>query len=183
MARIHPTAEVSPEAVIGDGTSIWHGAQVRERAHLGRNCIVGKNAYIDFEVTIGDNVKVQNNCSLYHGLTVEDGVFFGPHVIVTNDKLPRAITPSGKLKGATDWTVGRTHIRRGAALGAGSIIVTGVTVGCWALVGAGAVVSRDVPDHAIVVGNPARVIGFVSAGGVRCATQEEARALSAIEAE
>ena len=172
--NIHPSADVSPAAELGEGTRIWHGAQIRERAKLGHNCIVGKNAYIDFEVSLGDNVKVQNNASLYHGLIVEDGVFIGPHVIATNDRIPRAINPDGSLKGADDWEVGHTHICRGAAVGAGAILVTGVTIGRWALVGAGAVVTRDVPDHAIVVGNPARVIGYISAGGIRCATAEEA---------
>jgi acetyltransferase-like isoleucine patch superfamily enzyme len=178
MIRIHPTADVSPEAEIGDGTSIWHGAQVRERARLGRGCIVGKNAYIDFEVVLGDHCKVQNNASLYHGLRLEDGVFIGPHAIFTNDRLPRAINPDGSIKGADDWTVGATLVRHGAAIGAGAIIVTGVTIGRWALVGAGAVVTRDVPDHAVVVGNPARVVGYVSAGGTRCATPDEAIALT-----
>jgi len=181
MATIHPSAEVSPAAEIGAGTRIWHGAQVRERVRLGRDCIVGKNVYIDFDVAIGDNVKIQNNASLYHGLTIEDGVFVGPHAIFTNDKLPRAINPDGSLKGADDWEVSRTRICYGAAIGAGAIIIAGVTVGRWALVGAGAVVTRDVPDHAIVVGNPARIQGFVSAGGQRCATLEEAIALTRTE--
>ena len=178
MATIHPTAEVSPAAEIGEGTRVWHGVQIRERARLGRGCIVAKNVYIDFEVSIGDNVKIQNNASLYHGLTIEDGVFVGPHAIFTNDMVPRAVNPDGTLKGASDWQVGETRVRRGASIGAGAIIVTGVTVGRWALCGAGAVVTRDVPDHAVVVGSPARIIGYVSAGGVRCATQEEALALT-----
>lgn len=175
MATIHPSAEVSAAALIGDGTRVWHGVQIRERAVIGQHCIVGKNAYIDFEVQIGNNCKIQNNASLYHGLTLEDGVFVGPHVIFTNDKLPRAINPDGSLKGASDWVVGETRICRGAAIGAGAIIVTGVTVGAWAVVGAGAVVTRDVPAHAIVAGNPARVLGYASAGGVRCVTQADAR--------
>lgn len=173
---IHPSADVSPAAEIGEGTRIWHAAQVRERAKLGRNCIIGKNSYIDFEVSLGDNVKVQNNASLYHGLTVEDGVFIGPHVIVTNDRIPRAVNADGSLKGADDWEVGATRICTGASIGAGAILVTGVTIGRWALVGAGSVVTRDVADHAIVVGNPARVIGYISAGGTRCTTAEEALA-------
>lgn len=174
MAIIHPSAEVSPKAEIGEETRIWHGAQVREGARIGRGCIVGKNAYIDFDVRLGNYVKVQNNCSLYHGLEVEDGVFIGPHVIFTNDRVPRAINPNGTLKGAADWQVGRTLVRYGASIGAGAVIVTGVTIGRWALVGAGAVVTRDVPDYGLVVGNPAQLLCYISAGGQRCESQEEA---------
>jgi acetyltransferase-like isoleucine patch superfamily enzyme len=182
MALIHPTADVSPQAEIGEGTRVWANVQIRERAKLGRSCIVGRNSYIDFDVTIGDNVKIQNNASLYVGLTVEDGVFIGPHAIFTNDKLPRAINPDGSLKSVADWHVGKTRLQYGAAIGAGAIIVTGVTVGRWAMVGSGSVVAKDVPDYALVVGNPARVIGYISATGVRCTTQEEAAALTAREA-
>lgn len=181
MIRIDPTAEVSPEAEIGDGTRIWRNVQIREGAHLGRNCIVGKNAFIDFGVVVGNNVKIQNNASLYHGLKLEDGVFVGPHVIFTNDRLPRAINPDGSLKSAEDWVVGHTLIRYGAALGAGVVVVTGVTIGRWAMVGSGSVVTHDVPDHALVVGNPARIIGYVSATGIRCATQDDAIKLSEAE--
>ena len=103
---VHPTADVSAEAMIGSGTRIWHQAQVRERACLGVNCIVGKGAYIDFGVSIGDNVKIQNGVYVYHGVTVEDGVFLGPGVILTNDRLPRAINPDGALKSDDDWPNG-----------------------------------------------------------------------------
>lgn len=164
-AIIHPTAEVSPLATIGEGTRIWHQAQVRERARIGRSCIIGKGVYIDFDVVVGDRVKIQNGVSIYHGVTIEDGVFVGPHACLTNDKLPRAITPDGELKRDADWEVGRILVQYGASIGAGAIILPGVTVGRFAMVGAGAVVTRDVAAHALVVGNPARRVGFVCACG------------------
>ena len=157
--RVHPSADVSAEASIGPGTSIWNHAQVRERARIGTDCVIGKNVYVDFEVVVGDRVKIQNNASLYHGVTVEDGVFIGPHVCLTNDRLPRAINPDGTRKSDADWQVGPIRVRSGAALGAASVIVPGVTIGRWALVGAGSVVTGDVADYALVVGNPAHRIG------------------------
>jgi UDP-2-acetamido-3-amino-2,3-dideoxy-glucuronate N-acetyltransferase len=158
---IHPTAEVSPQATIGPGTRVWHQVQIRERASLGSNCIVGKGAYIDFDVPIGNNVKIQNSVFVYHGVTVEDGVFLGPGVILTNDKLPRAINPDGTLKSDADWQVSPTLIKRGAAIGAGAIVLPGITIGEFGLVGAGAVVTHDVPDHGLVYGNPAQLHGYV----------------------
>jgi len=133
--RIHPSAEVSEKAIIGDGTSIWHHCQVREGAQIGRNCILGKGVYIDAGVVIGDHVKIQNYVSVYDGVTLEDGVFVGPHVCFTNDMRPRAINPDGSLKAADDWVLSKTLIMRGAALGANSTIRCGVTVGQWAMVG------------------------------------------------
>jgi acetyltransferase-like isoleucine patch superfamily enzyme len=157
--RIHPTADVSPDAEIGAGTRIWNDAQVREHARIGSGCVIGKNVYVDFGVAIGDNVKIQNNSSLFHGVTIEDGVFVGPHVCLTNDRLPRAINTDGSAKTADDWTVGPIVVRYGAALGASSVVLPGITIGRWALVGAGSVVTRDVPDYGLVAGNPARRIG------------------------
>jgi UDP-2-acetamido-3-amino-2,3-dideoxy-glucuronate N-acetyltransferase len=159
--RIHPTADVSPNASIGEGTSIWHQAQVREKVRLGKNCIIGKGVYIDFEVCLGDNVKVQNYVSIYHGVTLEDGVFVGPHVCFTNDLRPRAINTDGSLKAVDDWVLSPTLIKRGAALGANSTIVCGVTIGAWAMIGSGSVVTRDIPDYGLVRGNPAQLKGFV----------------------
>ncbi len=159
--RIHATAEVSDQACIGDGTSIWHHSQVREGAHLGRNCILGKGVYIDAGVIIGDNVKIQNYVSVYHGVTIEDGVFIGPHVCFTNDLRPRAINPDATLKAADDWTLSETLIKRGAALGANSTIRCGITIGEWAMVGSGSVVTHDVPAYGLVMGNPARLRGFI----------------------
>lgn len=182
MVKVHAQAEVSKEAEIGDGTMIWRNVQVREGARIGKKCIIGQGSYVEYGVVIGDNVKIQNNSSLYNGLVLEDGVFVGPHVIFTNDKVPRAINANGTLKSADDWTVGKTLVKRGAALGANTVVVTGVTIGQWAMIGSGSVVTKDLPDHALAVGNPARVIGWVSASGVRCQTQEEAITLSAREA-
>jgi acetyltransferase-like isoleucine patch superfamily enzyme len=157
--RVHPTADVSPDAEIGPGSSIWNQAQVRERARIGARCIIGKNVYVDTGVVIGDDVKVQNNVSLFHGVTVEDGVFVGPHVCFTNDRVPRAINPDGSLKTDADWEVSPTLVRRGAALGANATILPGVTIGRWAMVGSGSVVTRDVDDWELVAGNPARRLG------------------------
>ena len=166
---IHPTAEVSPRATIGEGTKIWHQVQIREDAVLGKNCILGKGAYVDFGVHIGDNVKIQNGVFVYHGATIEDGVFLGPMVCLTNDKLPRAINPDGTLKSDTDWVVGKILIKTGASIGARTVILPDVTIGRFALVGAGSVVSHDVPDYGLVYGNPARLVGFVC----RCAKKLE----------
>jgi UDP-2-acetamido-3-amino-2,3-dideoxy-glucuronate N-acetyltransferase len=165
--RIADTAIVEDEVEIGDGSQLWHHVQVRRGARLGRNCIVGKGAFIDAGVSVGDNVKIQNEALIYHGAEVEDGVFIGPGVILTNDKVPRAINPDGTQKSADDWTVGRILIRRGASIGAGATVVTGVTVGRFALVAAGAVVTRDVPDHGLVTGVPARLAAYVCACGRR----------------
>lgn len=164
---IHATAEVSPKASIGDGTKIWNYAQIREGVVIGEQCIIAKNVYVDFDVRIGSRCKIQNNCSLYHGAEIEEGVFLGPHVILTNDKVPRAINADGTAKSAADWVVGRTRICYGAAIGAGAIILPNVTVGRFAMVGSGSVVTRDVPDYALVAGNPARQIGWVNAEGNR----------------
>jgi UDP-2-acetamido-3-amino-2,3-dideoxy-glucuronate N-acetyltransferase len=170
---IHPTADVSPKAVLGDGVRIWHQAQVREGAVLGRNCILGKGVYIDFGVHIGDNVKIQNRASVYHGVTIESGVFIGPHVIFTNDKLPRAVNPDGSLKSDDDWELGEILVREGASIGAGAIIVTGVTIGRWAMIGSGAVVTRDVPDYGLVYGNPARLHGYACPCGHKLEPQAQ----------
>jgi UDP-2-acetamido-3-amino-2,3-dideoxy-glucuronate N-acetyltransferase len=161
----HLTAEVSPDAHIGAGTRIWRQVQVREHASVGENCNIGKGVYIDAHVRIGSNVKIQNHVSIFEGVTLEDGVFIGPHVCFTNDMFPRAITPDGKLKSADDWEITPTLVKYGASIGAGAVIVCGITIGAFALVGAGAVVTRNVPPHALVLGNPARQHGYVC----RCA--------------
>lgn len=159
--RIHPTAEVSEQAKIGEGASIWHQAQVRERASIGEGCIIGKGAYIGADVSVGRNCKVQNYSCVYEGNTLEDGVFVGPEVVFTNDRYPRAINPDGSLKSASDWEMQGSLVKFGAAVGSRSVILPGLTIGRWALIAAGSVVTRDVPDHAIVAGNPARQRGWV----------------------
>ena len=147
---------------------------MREHANVGESCNIGKGVYIGADVQIGSNVKIQNNASIFEGVTLEDGVFVGPHVCFTNDLLPRAITPDGKLKSADDWEITPTLVKYGASIGAGSVILCGITVGEFALIGAGSVVTHDVPAHALVFGNPARQHGYVC----RCA-----RRLSGVHAQ
>lgn len=170
---VHATAEVSSEAVVGEGTRIWHQAQIRPGARIGQECIIGKGVYIDFDVVIGNRCKLQNGVFVYHGATLEDGVFLGPGVMLLNDKNPRAITPDGALKTDADWQVSPTHIGCGAGIGGGAVILPGVSVGRWAIVGSGAVVTRPVPDYGLVYGNPARLTGFVCPCGQRLAFQQE----------
>ncbi len=159
--RAHATAEVSDKATIGEGASIWHQAQVREGAVVGAGSIIGKGVYVGADVSVGANCKVQNYSCLYEGVTLEDGVFIGPAVVFTNDRYPRAINPDGTLKSADDWHVGRSLVRHGAAVGARAVILPAITIGRWALVAAGSVVTKDVPDHALVAGNPAKTMGWV----------------------
>ncbi len=169
--RLHPSADVSDLADIGAGTQIWNNCQIRERAHIGSGCILGKDVYVDSDVQIGDNVKIQNGVSVYHGTTIESDVFVGPRVVFTNDKRPRATTSNGKLKDADDWIVGSIRICYGASIGAGAILLPNVTVGRYAMVGAGALVTRDVADYALVLGSPARQIGHVCTCAVRLIEQ------------
>jgi UDP-2-acetamido-3-amino-2,3-dideoxy-glucuronate N-acetyltransferase len=171
---VHATAEVSPDAVIGAGSKIWNHAQVRPNATIGENCVIGKGVYVDANVMISDNCKIQNYVSVFDGVTLEDGVFVGPHVCFTNDMQPRAVNPDGTLKAAEDWVLTPTLVRTGASIGANSTIRCGITIGEWAMIGAGSVVTKDVPANALVVGNPARQIGWVCACGQRCEELEPA---------
>ena len=166
-ARIHPSAQIEDEVAIGPRTAIWHHAHVRAGARLGADCVVGGGAFIDTAVVIGDRVKIQNRALVYHGVTVEDGVFIGPGAILTNDRFPRAITSTGDLATADDWTIGPIRLRAGCSIGAGAVVVAGTEVGAYATVGAGAIVTRDVSPNALVVGNPAKRIGWMCACGQR----------------
>lgn len=180
--QIHPTALVEPGAVIGAGTRIWHLAHVRGEARIGEGCILGRGVYVDSGVTIGSRVKVQNYVSLYHGLTVEDGVFIGPHACFTNDLYPRAVNPDRSLKTAEEWALVETRVCEGASIGANATILCGIVIGRWAMIGAGSVVIRNVPAHGLVVGNPARLIGYVCACGTRQPSLEAAQSCPACAA-
>ena len=162
---IHPTAEVSNEAKIGNNTKVWRQSQIREKAVNGEKCILGKGVYIDHDVKIGDNVKIQNNCSIYYGSEIEDGVFIGPNVCLTNDKIPRAITEDGRLKENKDWNVDKIIVKKGASIGAGSVILPSIVIGEFAMVGSGSVVTKNIPDYALVYGNPAKLEGYVDKSG------------------
>ena len=163
--KIHKSADVSKKSRIGKGTLVWNNVQVRENARIGKDCILGKNVYVDHDVVIGDKVKVQNNSSVYYGVRLEDGVFVGPDVCFTNDKNPRAINPDGSFEKPQDWRLAKTLVKKGASIGGNATILPGIKIGKWALIGAGAVVTRNVPDFGIVVGNPAKLIGFANEEG------------------
>ncbi|MCP5382474.1 MAG: N-acetyltransferase [Kordiimonadaceae bacterium] len=156
---IHATAEVHESSKIGDGSMIWNWSKVREDVTIGKNCIIGQCCYIDFAVILGNRCKVQNGVSLYNGLTVGDDVFIGPNATFTNDLRPRAHNK--------DWKISKTIVLDGASIGANSTIVCGITLGKNCMVAAGSVVTKDVPDHALVMGQPARIVDFVNRSGAR----------------
>ena len=164
--RIAPSADVDESATVGDGSSVWHLAQVREDAVLGQNCVIGRGAYIGSGVRMGDNCKVQNYALVYEPAVLDAGVFIGPAVVLTNDQYPRAVNPDGTLKSGHDWEPVGVTIGTGASIGARSTCVAPVTIGAWSLVAAGSVVVKDVPDFALVAGVPARRIRWVGKAGV-----------------
>lgn len=163
--RIAETADVSEQARIGDGSSIWHLAQVREDAEVGAGCVIGRGAYVGTGVRMGDHCKIQNYALVYEPAVLGTGVFIGPAVVLTNDTFPRAINPDGSLKSASDWEAVGVQLGDGASVGARAVCVAPVRIGAWATVAAGAVVTRDVPDHALVAGVPAKRIGWVGHAG------------------
>ena len=164
--RVVESADVSEEARIGDGSSVWHLAQVREGARVGENCVIGRGAYVGTGVAIGDNCKIQNYALIYEPAELEDGVFVGPAAVFTNDHYPRSISPDGSLKRGEDWEAVGVICRMGASIGARAVCIAPVTIGRWAMVAAGSVVTKDVPAYALVAGVPARRIRWVGREGV-----------------
>ena len=156
---IHPTASVSDQAMIGAGTRVWINVQIREKARIGEGCILSKDVYVDHAVTIGNRCKIQNGVSVYHGVEIGDDVFVGPNACFTNDRVPRAFNAG--------WQITPTFVREGASIGANATIVCGVTIGEYAMVAAGSVVTRDVPPFTLVMGNPARAVGRIDRAGNR----------------
>ncbi len=164
--RVQPSADVDERATLGEGTSVWHLAQVREDAVLGKGCIVGRGAYVGSGVRMGDHCKLQNYALVYEPAVLGDGVFVGPAVVFTNDHYPRSVTPDMQLKRGDDWEPVGVTVKDGASIGARAVCVAPVTIGAWAMVAAGSVVVKDVPDFALVAGVPARRIRWVGHAGV-----------------
>lgn len=165
MSYIAPSADVAEQAILGEGTKVWHLAQVREDAVLGENCIVGRGAYVGTGVKIGDNTKIQNYALVYEPAVLGQGVFIGPAVVLTNDTYPRAISPDGTLKSAHDWTPVGVTIEDGASIGARAVCVAPLRIGRWATIAAGSVVTKDVPAFSLMAGVPARRLGWVGKAG------------------
>lgn len=162
---VHATADIGDNVTLGDNTKVWHYAQVRENANLGQGCVVGRGAYIGTGVHLGSNCKIQNYALVYEPAFLEDGVFVGPAAVLTNDLFPRAVTPQLELKSSDDWTSVGVTIRTGASIGARAVCIAPVTIGRWAVIGAGSVITKDVPDFALMVGVPAKRIGWVGKNG------------------
>jgi UDP-2-acetamido-3-amino-2,3-dideoxy-glucuronate N-acetyltransferase len=166
--RIHSSAFVEDGAIVGDGTAVWHGCHIRSGASIGDGCVLGKNVFVDAGVSVGNRVKVQNNVSVYAGVTIEDDVFVGPSAVFTNDRTPRAFSQS--------WKITPTLIMKGASIGANATIVCGNNVGSYAMVAAGATVTRTVREHELVGGLPARTLGWVCKCGVVISRDDESPA-------
>jgi acetyltransferase-like isoleucine patch superfamily enzyme len=154
---IHKTAIVSGESHIGDNTKIWINSQIREKSEIGSNCIISKDTYIDTHVKIGNNCKIQNSVSIYQGVTIEDDVFVGPNACFTNDKIPRAFN--------TEWKIIPTLVKRGVSIGANATIVCGITIGKYAMIASGSVVTKDVEPYSLVMGNPAKHYSYIDKMG------------------
>jgi UDP-2-acetamido-3-amino-2,3-dideoxy-glucuronate N-acetyltransferase len=163
--RLADSADVDKRAQVGAGTSVWHLAQIREGASVGRNCVIGRGAYVGPGARLGDNCKLQNYALVYEPAQLGDGVFIGPAAVLTNDEYPRAVSADGRLKTAADWTAVGVTIGDGSSIGARAVCVAPVSIGRWVLVAAGAVVTKNVPDFALIVGIPGRRVGWVGRAG------------------
>jgi len=164
---VHPTAVVDKKATIGDGTKVWHFVHVRENAEIGKKCVLGHSVYVGEEVKIGNGVKLENRATVYRGVKIEDKAFVGPHVTFTNDPYPRSFS--------TEWKIVPTLVKEGASIGAGAVVICGITIGEYAMIGAGSVVTKDIPSHAIAYGNPAEIRGFACRCGRELEKEEEKR--------
>ncbi|MBR7121776.1 MAG: N-acetyltransferase [Lentisphaeria bacterium] len=168
---IHHTAEVSENATVGKDTRIWNNAQIRENCQVGRECVISKDVYIDIGVCIGNRCKIQNGVSVYRGVTLEDDVFLGPHMTFTNDLFPRAFV--------ADFELHTTLVRKGCSVGAHATIVCGVELGEYSMIGAGSVVTRNVPPFSLFYGNPAKFHGYVGCNGEKLSFDDNGIALTA----
>ena len=166
---VHPSSVVDEGALIGKNTKIWHFCHISPSARIGERCNIGQNVFIDNKVEVGNGVKIQNNVSLYNGVIVEDDAFLGPSMVFTN-----VINPRSFVERKSEFRT--TCIRKGATIGANATILCGVEIGSYALVGAGAVIIRDVPSYAMMVGNPARQVGWISRTGEKLAMDPDGRA-------
>jgi acetyltransferase-like isoleucine patch superfamily enzyme len=166
QTRISPNADVEEGVRIGDDTVVWDLAQLRQGVAIGEECVIGRGVFVDTGVIVGRACKLQNYALLYAPAQLEEGVFVGPAAVLTNDTYPRAINPDGRRKGGRDWDPRGVHLARGASVGAGTIVLAGLSIGKWAMIAAGAVVTSSVPDYGLMVGSPARRVGWVGPAGV-----------------
>jgi acetyltransferase-like isoleucine patch superfamily enzyme len=164
---VAPTAVVEPGCELGEGCTVWDLAHIREGAQIGSSSTIGRNVFIDAGVVVGSHCKIQNNALLYRPAVLGDGVFIGPAVVLTNDRVPRAVEPDGSKRGQGGWDPAGVWVGPGASLGAGTVVLGGVRIGSWAMTGAGAVVTADVPDYALFLGVPARWAAWVGPTGAR----------------
>lgn len=162
---VQSSADIDPNVEIGARTQVWHLAQVRAGARIGEGCVIGRGAYVGSEVRVGDSCKIQNHALIYEPAVLSRGVFVGPGAVLTNDRRPRAVNPDMTAKSATDWEPVGVRVHEGASIGAQAVCVAPLTIGRWAMVAAGAVVTHDVGDFELVAGNPARRIGWVGRAG------------------
>jgi UDP-2-acetamido-3-amino-2,3-dideoxy-glucuronate N-acetyltransferase len=170
---IHPTAVVDKTAIIGKGTKIWHFVHVRENAEIGENCVLGHGVYVDKKVKIGNRVKLENGANVYQGVKLEDDVFIGPNVTFTNDPYPRSFS--------SNWKIVPIYIKKGVSIGGGSVVSCGITIEEYAMIGAGSVVTKKIPPHALAYGNPAKIRGFVCRCGKKLVRHKKQEAFVLME--